>query len=128
MRVLDRYIGRAVIGATLVVLLVLLTLIAFVELEKELGEVGRGSYGLVQAFSYVFLVMPRFAYEIFPIATLLGSLVGLGAMANHAELIAMRAAGVSLSRIVWSVMQAGLLLMGLAITTRFSSRGRRRAS
>ncbi len=115
MRVLDRYIGRAVIGATLLVLLVLLTLIAFVELEKELGEVGRGSYGLLQAFFYVGLVLPRFAYEIFPIATLLGSLVGLGAMANHAELIAMRAAGISLSRIVWSVMQAGLLLMGLAI-------------
>ena len=92
-------------------MLVLLTLIAFVELEKERGEVGRGSYGMLEAFFYVGLVLPRFAYEIFPIATLLGSLVGLGAMANHAELIAMRAAGVSLSRIVWSVMQAGLLLM-----------------
>jgi lipopolysaccharide export system permease protein len=113
--VLDRYIGRAVIGATLLVLLVLLTLIAFVELEKELGEVGRGSYDLPQAFFYVGLVLPRFAYEIFPIATLLGSLVGLGAMANHAELIAMRAAGISLSRIVWAVMQAGLLLMALAV-------------
>lgn len=112
---LDRYIGKAVISATLLVLLVLLTLIAFVELEKELSDVGRGSYGLLQAFAYVGLVMPRFGYEIFPIASLLGSLVGLGSMANHAELIAMRAAGVSLARIVRSVMQAGLLLMVLAI-------------
>lgn len=112
---LDRYIGRAVIQATLAVLLVLLTLIAFVVLEEELDEVGRGGYGLVQAFLYVSLTLPRFVYEVFPIATLLGSLIGLGAMANHAELIAMRAAGISLARIVRSVMQAGILLMGVAV-------------
>lgn len=110
MRLLDRYIGRAVIAGFVLVALVLLTLIGFVELEKEVEEVGRGSYGLQEAFLYVGLVLPRFAFEIFPIAALLGSLFGLGALASNSELVAMRAAGVSMGRIAASVIKAGLLL------------------
>ena len=41
-----------------------------------------------------------------PLTVLVGCLVGLGALANNSELTVMRAAGVSLRRIVWSVMQA----------------------
>lgn len=115
MRLIDRYIGRAVIVGTLMVMFVLLTLIGFMELERELGDVGRGTYTLYKSFLYVGLVLPRFAYEIFPVTALLGSLIGLGAMANHSELIAMRAAGVSVGRIVWAAMKAGLLLMLIAV-------------
>jgi lipopolysaccharide export system permease protein len=97
------------------VMFVLLTLIGFVELERQLGEVGRGGYTLAGAFAYIALVLPRFAYEVFPVTALLGSLLGLGAMANHSELTAMRAAGVSVARIVWAAMKAGLLLMLAAL-------------
>jgi lipopolysaccharide export system permease protein len=37
---------------------------------------------------------------------LVGCLVGLGTLSNNSELTVMRAAGISLRRIVWSVMQA----------------------
>ena len=46
---------------------------------------------------------------------LLGSLVGLGGLASHSELIAMRAAGVSLARIILTVMKAGILIMLLVL-------------
>ena len=114
MRLIDRYIGRGVVVATLMVMFVLLTLIAFIELERELEEVGRGTYTIGRVFLYVGLVLPRFAYEVFPVTALLGSLIGLGAMANNSELIAMRAAGVSVGRIAWAAMKAGLLLMLVA--------------
>jgi lipopolysaccharide export LptBFGC system permease protein LptF len=32
-------------------------------------------------------------FEVFPVAALIGSLIGLGAMGAHNELIAMRSAG-----------------------------------
>jgi len=115
MRLIDRYIGRAVVVGTVMVMFVLLSLIGFVELERQLGEVGRGSYTIGTAFLYVSLVLPRFAYEVFPVTALLGSLLGLGAMANHSELVAMRAAGISVGRIVWAAMKAGLLLMLVAV-------------
>ncbi len=46
-----------------------------------------------------------------PMAALIGCLVGLGTLASNSELTIMRAAGVSLSRIVWAVMKPMLVLM-----------------
>ena len=46
-----------------------------------------------------------------PLAVLVGCLVGLGILANNSELTVMRAAGISLRRIVWSVMQAVALFV-----------------
>ncbi len=111
MKLIDRYIGKTVIFAILATLLVLLILVSFVTLMDELGDAGTGNYQTKDAFLYVLLVMPRRAYEVFPMAVLLGSLVGMGSLANNSELIAMRAAGVSLARIIFSVLKAGVVVM-----------------
>ncbi len=115
MSLIDRYIGTSVLSGTFVVLAVLLTLTGFVSLEDELGDVGKGSYAIEDALLYVLLVLPRSGYEMFPVAALLGSLAGLGVLARHSELIALRAAGVSLARIVSAVMKVGLLLAVISV-------------
>jgi len=115
MKILDIYIGRAVILGTVVVMVVLLTLLGFLTLMDELSDVGEGRYRVGDAFLFVLLTLPRFAYEVSPMAALLGSLIGLGGMANNSELIAMRAAGISYTRIVWSVLQAGALMLIVAL-------------
>jgi lipopolysaccharide export system permease protein len=58
---------------------------------------------------------PQRAYEIFPITTLIGALVGLGALAARHELVAMRAAGASLFAITRAVLAAGILLAAAAV-------------
>lgn len=115
MKTLDRYIGRAVIIGILVALVTLLILVSFITLMDELGDVGRGNYQTADAFLYVLMVVPRRAYEVFPMAVLLGSLVGLGGLASNAELVAMRAAGVSLARIIGSVLKAGLVAVVVVV-------------
>ncbi len=110
MKILDRYIGRAVIGGTLLTLAVLLPLVGFYVLTDEMREVGKGEYGLSDALWFVVLSLPRFGYQLFPIAALIGSLVGLGALASRSELVALRAAGVSIRRIVAAALKAGLLM------------------
>jgi len=115
MKILDLYIGRAVIMGTVIVMMVLLTLLGFLTLMDELGDVGEGRYQAGDAFLFVLLTLPRFAYEVSPMAALLGGLIGLGGMANNSELIAMRAAGISYTRIVLSVLQAGALMLVIAL-------------
>lgn len=115
MKLLERYIGKSVIVNILSSLLILLTLLGFVTLLREVEEVGRGDYRTLDAFKYVLLTLPRHAYDLFPVAVLLGSLVGLGGLASNSELIAMRAAGVSLTRIILIVMKAGVLVMLLVL-------------
>jgi len=115
MRILDRYIGLAVIGGTLLVLVVLLALFSFVTFIGEQEYIGQSDYDLVQALQFVLMMTPRMAYQLLPLAALLGSLSGLGLLASNNELLVMRAAGISLQRIVVAVMKAAALLMLLAI-------------
>lgn len=107
---IDRYIGRTVLIGIISVLALLLVLIGFFELVAELEEV-EGGYTASMAYTYVLLGLPRYCYELFPLATLLGSLIGLGVLAGNSELLAMRAAGVSIARIVTSVLKTGLLVL-----------------
>ncbi|MGA4815740.1 LptF/LptG family permease [Pseudomonas aeruginosa] len=69
------------------------------------------SYGIGDALRFHLLTAPRRAYDMPPMAALIGRLVGLGTLASNSELTIMRAAGVSLSRIVWAVMKPMLVLM-----------------
>jgi lipopolysaccharide export system permease protein len=113
-KLVDRYIGSSVTIGVFSVLLLLLVLMGFFELLGELEDVRR-DYTTAMAFKYVALGLPRYIYELFPVATLLGSLIGLGTLANNSELIALRAAGVSVSRILLAVLKAGLVLFVLVI-------------
>jgi len=111
MKILDRYIGAAVFRNIGLVLVVLLALDAFFRLARELNKVGTGNYEQSEMFIYLLLTTPSHLVEFFPIAALLGAIVGLGALANESELVVMRAAGVSLFRISVSVLKAGFVLI-----------------
>jgi lipopolysaccharide export system permease protein len=50
-----------------------------------------------------------------PMAALIGCLIGLGSLASSSELTIMRAAGVSIGRIVWAVMKPMLVLMVVGV-------------
>jgi lipopolysaccharide export system permease protein len=114
-KILDRYLGRAVISGTLLTLAVLLPLLGFFVLADEMGEVGESGYQIGDALVFVALSMPRYGYELFPIATLIGALVGLGSLASGSELVAMRAAGVSISRIVLAALKGGAVMAVVAV-------------
>ncbi len=115
MKILDRYLARAVIGGTLLTLAVLLPLMALFILADEMDEVGENGYRFVDAALFVALSIPRYAYQIFPIATLIGALVGLGSLASRSELVAMRAAGVSIASVVFAAFKGGVLLAIVAV-------------
>ncbi|WP_027895949.1 LPS export ABC transporter permease LptG [Zestomonas thermotolerans] len=111
---LDRYIGINVFLAILAVLGVIVGLALLFAFIDELGDV-EGGYGLLDAAWYVLLTAPRRLYEMLPMAALIGCLIGLGNLASHSELTIMRAAGVSVGRIVWAVMKPMLVLMLVGI-------------
>lgn len=107
---LDRYIGAQVFVAILGVLGIIVGLALLFAFIDELGDV-EGGYSLLDASWYVLLTAPRRLYEMLPMAALIGCLIGLGSLASNSELTIMRAAGVSIGRIVWAVMKPMLVLM-----------------
>lgn len=108
---LDRYIGRSILVTSLLVLFTLVALAGVFAYIGELEDVGKGSYSALDAGKYVFLTLPGKAYLLFGPSVLLGSLLGLGALASNSELTVMRAAGVSVARIVRAVLLTGVGLM-----------------
>src|SRR6185369_13087377 len=87
---LERYFARQIYGAVGFVLLGFLALFAFFDLIKELGDLDRGEYHLRAVFLFVLLSLPAHAYELFPIAVLIGTLYVLGQLAANSEYTVMR--------------------------------------
>lgn len=116
MRRLSRHVGGTVLAACLLVLVLLLGLHLLGQIIDQAQDVG-GHYTSWEALVYVLLNLPGALPEYLPFACLIGCLLGLGSLASQSELTVMRAAGVSIARIVWMVMRPVLLLMvlGLAV-------------
>lgn len=110
MRRLDRYIGRAVLLNIIVVAMIILGLDLLFAFINELDDV-EGGYGAMDALTYTLLTLPRRLYDMLPLSALVGCLIGLGTLASNSELTIMRAAGVSIARIVGAVMKPLLVLM-----------------
>lgn len=115
MRILDLYIGKLLVRHVMVTIVVLVGLFTFVSFVDELGDLDKGRYGILQIFQYIILLIPKTLYEVFPMAALIGSILGLSTLARDSELVVMRAVGISVLRIVLSVVKVGLVLAVVAM-------------
>jgi lipopolysaccharide export system permease protein len=113
MSVLSRYLVRAILGHTLLVMLVLLVLSGLYLLITEQNDIGIGTYTAAHALMFVGLMLPQQAFDMLPIASLIAALLALGNLARSMELVVVRAAGVSTFRIALWVASAGIVLMAM---------------
>ncbi|KXS35857.1 MAG: lipopolysaccharide export system permease protein [Halomonadaceae bacterium T82-2] len=110
----DRYLARNVLGAILVVQLVLLGLDLVISFINDLNDV-EGGYSTLDVLFYRGLQLPWRFYQYAPVAVLIGSLIGLGSMASSNELTVIRAAGRSLTRILWGAMKPLILIVAILL-------------
>lgn len=113
MSTLARYLMKAIIGHTLLVMLVLMVLNSLYLFITQQDEIGVGTYSTQHALLYVAMSLPQGAFDTLPIASLIGALLALGNLARSMELTVIRAAGVSTLRLAMWVGSAGVLLMVL---------------
>jgi lipopolysaccharide export system permease protein len=107
LKVFERHLGRELYGATLLVLAAFLALFAFFDLIHEMEDVGKGNYRFHDALVYVALTLPGRAYEILPIAVLIGSLYALTLLARHSEITVLRASGLSTAMLLMTLVRIG---------------------
>jgi lipopolysaccharide export system permease protein len=108
---LDRYLLRTILGSVLLVMAVFLTLGGLFIFIGQQDDIGVGSYTARDALAFVLLNLPQQASEVLPISALIGTLIGLGALARGSELTVMRAAGMSVWRIARAAALAGVVLV-----------------
>jgi lipopolysaccharide export system permease protein len=115
MRILDRYIVRTILGGVGLWMALLMSLGALFLFINQQDDIGVGNYRAADALFYVLLNLPEQAWQMLPIATLIGSLMGLGTLARGSEITVVRATGVSPRRIALSALIAGLILIVIAV-------------
>ncbi|MDP8099050.1 LPS export ABC transporter permease LptG [Pasteurella atlantica] len=111
MNVLERYIGKTILSAIMLTLFMLVGLGAIIKFVEEFRQVGKGTYDGLHAAYYTLLMIPRDIETFFPMAALLGSLVGLGGLASRSELIVMQASGFSRFKVGVAVMKTAIPLV-----------------
>jgi lipopolysaccharide export system permease protein len=115
--VLDRYIGKTIFNTIMMTLFMLVSLSGIIKFVDQLRKTGQGSYTALDACYYMLLSVPKDIETFFPMAALLGALLGLGMLAQRSELVVMQASGFTRLQIALSVMKTAipLVLLTMAI-------------
>lgn len=109
--ILERYIALTVLRTSLLSLSVLAGLSGLIRFVEQLRSVGKGTYSVADAGLFVLYSIPRDIEVFFPMAALLGGLIGMGMLASNSELVVMIAAGRSRLNIIHAVMKAAVIMM-----------------
>lgn len=113
--VLDRYIGKTIFNTTMMTLFMLVSLSGIIKFVDQLHKTGRGEYTALGAGIYTLLSVPKDIEIFFPMAALLGALLGLGTLAQRSELVVMQASGFTRLQIALSVMKTAIPLVILSM-------------
>ncbi len=113
--VLDRYIGRTIFNTIMMTLFMLVSLSGIIKFVDQLRKVGQGTYSAVDAGIFTILSVPTDIEVFFPMAALLGALLGLGALATRSELVVMQASGFTRMQVATAVMKTAIPLVFLTM-------------
>ncbi|WP_290614354.1 LPS export ABC transporter permease LptG [Arsukibacterium sp. UBA3155] len=111
LKILDLYIGRTILATSALTLSVLIVLSALFRFIDQMRSIGRGYYDMVHAALFTLYSMPGDVVLFFPMAALIGGLIGMGMLASSSELVVMQAAGLSRLNIISSVMKSAIVMV-----------------
>ncbi len=107
---LSWYLAKILLSMIGLTLFLILGIEWIFDLVNELKQIGTGDYNMPQAIYFLLLNSPAKIYDVFPLCALIGSIMGLGLLAGHSELVAMRAAGNSIGDIAAKIMKSAFVI------------------
>jgi len=108
MRLLDRYIARECLKIILLCLVVFMGVYVVVDLFEKFSRFLEAKVQPGLILRYYILSLPNIFTQVLPVAVLLASLLSLGGMARHNEILAMKMGQVSTLRIALPCIGVGL--------------------
>jgi len=118
MKILDKYLSHRFLGVLLFALVVFIMIFIVVDLVEKLDTFIDQDVPKFIILKYYIYSLPYIIVLTLPVAMLLSSLFSVGTMARHNEIVAMKAAGLSLYRIlaplfiIAFLISVGALLFG----------------
>ncbi len=109
-RILDEYIVREFINLFVLVLAGFVMLMLVFTFFELVGDILRNHISLVTVGAYLVYLTPNMLYSIAPLAVLIAVLVTFGVLNRNSEIVAMKATGISLYRLVIPVVSISAIL------------------
>jgi lipopolysaccharide export system permease protein len=115
MNILDRYLTRYFIFVLVAALLAFIIIYVLIDLIENLDTFIDNQTPFSTVVKYYLLYIPFMANLTIPIAVLLSCLFTIGQMVRYNELVALKASGVSLYRVLFPLFRLGFLISLLAL-------------
>ncbi len=112
---LARYIFKQLSIFTLYGLLAFLSLYAFFDVLNESSKLGEGNYTFAVMLQYVAMLIPSHAYELMPLAVLIGGLIALSQLSSNSEYTVIKTSGISTKRIIMWLLSFGTICAAITI-------------
>jgi LPS export ABC transporter permease LptG/LPS export ABC transporter permease LptF len=109
-RILDSYVMREFLGTFFMVLSGFVLLMLVFTFFDLVGDILRNHIPLTMVGDYLVNLTPDMLYQIAPLAVLIATLVTFGVLNRNSEIIAMKATGISLYRLVIPVVSISAIL------------------
>jgi lipopolysaccharide export system permease protein len=110
MRILDRYILKSVLTIFLACIFSFIFMYVVIDILSNLEDILKQQASLQLMIQYYILNLPMIFIRVTPFACLLATLYTLGKFNHNNEIIAMRAAGLSVPQITKTVIILGVLI------------------
>jgi LPS export ABC transporter permease LptG/LPS export ABC transporter permease LptF len=109
-RILDEYVVREFLNTFILVLISFVMLMLVFTFFELVGDILRNHIPLSTVGAYLVNLTPSMLYQIAPLAVLIAVLVTFGVLNRNSELIAMKATGISLYRLVIPIVSIAAIL------------------
>jgi LPS export ABC transporter permease LptG len=109
-RILDEYVVREFLGTFLLVLSGFVMLMLVFTFFERIGDILHNRIALSLIGQYLLNLTPDMLYQITPLAVLIAVLVTFGVLNRNSEIIAMKACGISLYRLVIPIVAIAAML------------------
>ncbi len=109
-RILDEYVVREFLGTFFLVLSGFVGLMLIFTFFDLVGDIIRNHIDLAIVGAYLVNLTPDMLYQIAPLAVLIAALVTFGVLNRNSEIIAMKATGISLYRLVIPIVSIAAIL------------------
>jgi len=109
-RILDEYVVREFLNTFLLVLTGFVLLMLVFTFFDLVGDIIRNHIPLPTVGAYLVNLTPDMLYQIAPLAVLIATLVTFGVLNRNSEIIAMKATGISLYRLVVPIVSIAAVL------------------
>ena len=109
-RILDEYVVREFLGMFVLVLAGFVMLMLVFTFFELVGDILRNHIPLATVGAYLFNLTPSMLYTITPLAVLIAVLVTFGVLNRNSEIVAMKATGISLYRLVVPIVSISAIL------------------